>query len=170
MLKPKSVDQFFDVLTKFKTEYAKGYPVAKAYQGAVEEIRKKYSVAYQTIGDLCRRRLGLRTIEDFYGLLEKWVVGDTEPLISVLMNNTKEYSHSKIFDYFKEIGGKPEKQKANSFVAKPEAFNLSLEHETAKKLKVLSLMEENNSSVWLSNAVSEIVEQRYAKWLDNQKK
>ena len=168
MLEPKSVDQFLDVLAKFRVGYNRGCSVPKAYQEAVEETRKKYDVAYQTIGDLCRRRLGLRTIEDFYGLLEKWVVGDNEPLISVLMSNTKEHNHSKIIDYFKEIDGKPSAQKANFCITKRESFNLSLGCDTAKRLKVLSLMEENDSSVWLSKVVSEIVEQRYTKWIENQ--
>jgi hypothetical protein len=168
MLETKSVDQVLDVLSKFRVEHSRGYPVTKAYQSAVGEVRKKYGVAYQTIGDLCRRRLGLRTIEGFYGLLEKWVVGDAEPLISVLMDNTKEHNHGKLIGYFEKKDGKVVEQKTDVCITKRESFNLSLGCDTVKKIKVLSLMEDDNSSVWLSRVVSEIVEQRYANWLTKQ--
>lgn len=167
MLDPKSVDQILSVLRKFRSRYARGEPVTKSYQGAVEAVRKDYDVAYQTIGDLCRRRLELRTINDFYDLLEKWVTGNAQPLISVLLVHTGSENHHKIAEYFKKERPEFDARKTTTIGRQAEPFTLRLGADTAKKVKILSI--ENHSSLeWLSKLVAEVVEQRYENWLKKQ--
>ena len=164
MLETKSVDQILSVLRKFRSRYARGEPVTKAYQGAVEAVRKDYDVAYQTIGDLCRRRLELRTINDFYELLEKWVTGNAQPLIGVLLEHTGTENHHKIADHFKQNKHGSDVRKASPICGRGETFTLRLAADAAKKLKILSI-ESPSSSEWLSEVVAEVVEQHYENWL-----
>jgi len=167
MLHSKSVNQILDVLTKFRARHSRGEPVIKAYQGAVEDVRKDYHVAYQTIGDLCRRRLQLATINNFYNLLEQWIMGNAEPLLDVLLAHTIKQDHGKLSSYFYEGKQKFGTQKTASFALEGETFTFRLGGDAAKKLKILSI-ESGSSSEWLIQVVSEVVNRRYKDWLNDQ--
>ena len=163
MLASKSIEQILAVLTRFRAR-SRGEGVIKAYQRAVDEVRKDYDVAYQTIGDLCRRRLGLRDINQFHDLLEKWVAGNAEPLMSVLIGSTEGQNHDRIRNYFQpENGGN-----VRFHDVVQESFTFRLRCDIAQKLKVLSLMSGNSLPEWLSRIVSQIVQQRYKEWLTTQ--
>lgn len=167
MLRSKSLNQILDVLTKFRARHSRGEPVIKAYQGAVDEVRKDYQVAYQTIGDLCRRRLQLSTINNFYNLLEQWVIGNPEPLLDVLLALTIKQDHDKLISYFDERNQKAGIQKTTSVPLERETFTFRLGGDAAKKLKILSI-EIGSPSEWLSQVVSEVVNRRYKDWLNDQ--
>ena len=167
VLSPRSINQMFDVLTKFRIYYERRYTVDKAYQNAVEDVRKKYGVAYQTIGDLCRRRLELKVIREFYNLLGNWVAGNASPLISVLMAHTREEDHPKISDYFNQQKPKSHTERTAFVRSDEETFTFRLDGDAAKKLKILSI-ESGSPSEWLSQVVSEVVDRRYKDWLNDQ--
>lgn len=162
MLKSKSVDQILDVLTESRARHSNGEPLIRAYQRAVEAVSKDYHVAYQTIGDLCRRRLQLPTINSFYNLLEQWVMGNPDPLMNVLQTHTTIQNHGKLNAYFGE-----RKQEIASITTKGETFTFRLSDDAAKKLKILSI-ECGSPSEWLSRAVPEVINARYKDWLNDQ--
>lgn len=167
MIQSKSVNQILNVLTKFRARHSRGEPIIKAYQGAVDEVRKSYDVAYQTIGDLCRRRLQLRTINDFYNLLEQLVLGNCKPLMDVLMAHTRREDHHRIANYFNQEKPKGSVESPPFPREEGETFTFRLSHDAGKKLKILSI-ESESPSEWLSQAVSEVVYRRYKDWLSDQ--
>jgi len=75
-LRSESIKQILCVLDNFWHQNRNGQSIQYAYREAVNFTAKKYLVRYQTIGDLCRRRLGLTTIYDFHAYLKQWVDGD----------------------------------------------------------------------------------------------
>ena len=167
MLQSKSVDQILDVLAKFRTRHSNGEPLIRAYQGAVEAVCKDYRVAYQTIGDLCRRRLQLPTINSFYNLLEQWVMGNPGPLLSVLQTHTTKRHHDKLCAYFGQGEQEVVAGKTTSITAKGETFTFRVSGDAAKKLKILSI-ESGSPAEWLSRTVPEVVNARYKDWLNDQ--
>ncbi len=165
MLTPKGVDQLLSVLTKFRSAYANGHHPSQSLQDAVDKVRKEYNVTYQTIEDLCRRRLGLERIERLHNLLEKWVIGDSDPLKNVLLQHADTICHRKISDYFNHE--KPLSISQTSQLQEP--FTLRLDTNVVKKFKVLELMVGPSEPDWLAKKVSDIIDERYDKWLNEQR-
>lgn len=169
MLKSMTVKQMIDVLESFKVEYQRHHVVTKAYQTAVDKVSKKYGVAYQTIGDLCSRRMRLESINAFYNLLEKWMLGKPEPLKQLILRNTDTSARHEIVEYFgnvaQGISGCNE-----SFLEEElfETFSIQLQKEKAKKLKVLSIMNSLSVSDKLREQVEKAIEDEYRIWLRKQ--
>jgi len=161
MLRRESAKQVIHVLQRFRVRHRAGEAVVKAYQHAVDDARDKYDVAYQTIGDLCRRRLGLRSVNNFYNLLEKWTMGDSSGLARVLLEHTRSEDHDLIKDFFGEVASPPSRHTE----AKMEGFSVRLDGDRAKKLKVLSVVRDVDGTDWLSEAVSQVVDREYYEWL-----
>jgi len=97
--------QILPLLRFFRSRYRKGQPVHKAYRDAVREVAENTAVTYQTIGDACRRRLGLKKIDELYGLLERWVGGDAMPLATKLKIASAPPVHAAIDAFFAGEGG-----------------------------------------------------------------
>jgi hypothetical protein len=169
MLKSKSVEQLFAVLNRFKVRYSGGESVPKAHQGAVDDVRRDYDVTYQTIGDLCRRRLGLKSINEFHSLLEKWLSGDYMPLMEILKKNTKEKNNQKISEFFGVTSGPSFQRDVPKLDLQDESFTFRLRANIAKKLKVLSVMGGESLPAWLSKTICQVVEEQYKNWLSKQK-
>lgn len=88
----RSTGQLLRVLDGVQRNYGRaGLP--EAYHDAVREVALTHQVAYQTIGDLCRRRLGFDSIDEFIALLREWLGGHP----TRLQKRINEYS---------EIGGR----------------------------------------------------------------
>ena len=168
MLTSKSIEQILAVLTRIRARCLRHDSIKKAYQGAVYETSKNYDVTYQTIGDLCRRRLGLKNIDQFHGLLEKWIAGNAEPLMSVLISKTASRNHYKIRDYFGRKNHEFVVENTRPPGSEEESFTIRLPRDIAKRLKVLSLMSGDSLPKWLSEVVTQVVEQRYKEWLATQ--
>jgi len=161
MLEMKSIEQIIAVMKKFWARHSGGDPVVKAYQCAVDHVSKQYGVAYQTIGDLCRRRLGLKSVNDLYNLLERWTVGDPQALMQTLMENSATEGHHVIRDFFgQEI---QDGVKAPSKGSEP--FSVRLSAAEARKLRAMLMVKDESLSEWLSKKVSELVNREYRLWV-----
>ncbi len=166
MLKRKSVEQIMAVLKRFQIRQRAGDPVTKAYQQAVEDVSKEYDVAYQTIGDLCRRRLGLGAINEFYNRLEKWVAGDPKPLAELLASHTSIEGRQLIEDFFQEdLARLPTTERD-----KTELFSVRIEGAQARKLKAMLLVKGISVSDWLSKCVTKFINEEYKSWLATEAK
>ena len=101
MLRQESVRQLLEVLELTRLARSRGVPLEQAYQDAIRDVSNRYKVRYQTIGDLCRRRLGLRDIDQFVELLRRWLgVGDGGPLKRAIRQNADHEAHRLIEAYF----------------------------------------------------------------------
>jgi hypothetical protein len=171
MLKSRSVEQLLAVLNSFAGRYDNGEKSAvKAFQGAVDDVRKKYGVAYQTIGDLCRRRLKLRSINEFYNLLEQWkIFGNFKPLEETIKRNAKSETHQKITDFFAGTHNVPFVGDVSKSSLPEESFTFHLRTDIAKKLKILSVGESFSIPLWLSKKISQTVEEQYKGWISKEK-
>lgn len=100
MMREKTVKQVLRVLEITRKNHQLGKPSQKALQDAIRKVADDDEVTYQTIGDACRRRQGLGTIDEFHILLDKWFGGDHGPLCSLLMRNSEAQSHRHISCFF----------------------------------------------------------------------
>ena len=100
MLTEKTLDQILGVLELTSKYYESGLPIPKAYQKSVKDIANKYSVRYQTIADGCRRRLNLDNINEFMGLLDKWLGGSPSQLKELILNNVDNLDKYKVENFF----------------------------------------------------------------------
>lgn len=102
MLTPDSVRQLIDVLTLVRHAHSRGVPVPRAYQDAVRDVSNRHRVRYQTIGDLCRRRLALRDVDQFLDMLGRWLRGDATPLKQAMQRNADHVARPLIDTFFAE--------------------------------------------------------------------
>jgi len=136
-MKRSTLKQIFDVLKIFKQNYNGSSPIRNSYSYAVREVAKHYGVAYQTIGDGCRRRLNLTNISEFYELLRDWYNGKPERLISILKRNSEVNDHSEIDKFFGNIytNGVPD---INSEQNQYDSYSVSIQKKDSKILSILS--------------------------------
>jgi hypothetical protein len=166
MLEMKSVEQIVAVLKRFHARQQAGDPIDKAYQQAIEEVSRQYRVAYQTIGDLCRRRLGLQAIHEFYDLLEKWTLGDPRPLAELLRRHTGVEGRQQIDAFFFEGVAAPAVPVSDNV----ESISVSLKVSQARKLKAMLLVKGVPVSDWLSRNVSRLIDEEYKGWVAEEAK
>jgi hypothetical protein len=164
MLRRESIEQILKVLKRFQIRQRTSHSVIRAYQGAVEDVRKEYDVAYQTIGDLCRRRLGLDSINEFYNYLEKWVVGDPKPLVQLLCRHAESEGQHLVRDFFQVSCDLPPVPRSENS-EDSEVFSIQVKDTQARKLKAMSMVKGISVSDWLSRCVAELIEEEYKKWL-----
>lgn len=171
MLQKGSVDQMIDLLTHIKRKYNAGYPIRKAYQDAVETVSKNYKRTYQTIGDLCRRRLKLSEIKEFIDKLEDWINGNPDKLKQLLLQNSETFCRQQIMQFFdNEILGVTTEPQTESTapIEEHEIFTVRLNKNHAKKLKVLTVMNEFSIHKKLADYLENKIEEEYASWLKTQ--
>jgi hypothetical protein len=99
MLTRQSVEQILRVIELISQRYGRGHIISKAYTDAVTQVASEYNVRYQTIGDACRRRLGLEEISEFVDLVQAWQVNGTEDLKKVI-REAIDPRYSNIVDQF----------------------------------------------------------------------
>jgi len=102
MMNRKTVSQLIQVFDQFRINFINGVPLHKSYQDAVRKIADKYAITYQTIGDGCRRRLKLSDITQLHKLLEEWMQGNPEGLVSQLRQNSNPAAHPDIEAFFSD--------------------------------------------------------------------
>jgi len=128
---------------------------------AIRQIAKAYNVRYQTIGDGCRRRLGLQDISEFRKLVKGWIDGDGKDLIDVLKKHSYQQGHTFIDDFFrnypKEIRENiPRPVKTfNLEESRATVFSFRLPNEEAKNLRALAALEEKPIPEWIASIVTE---------------
>lgn len=175
MLRSESVEQMIQILVRFRDKYSRSYNIDEAHKEAVDDVTERWQLSScNTIRDLCSRRLGLSSISKFRNLLEKWMLGEPKPLFELLKIFTPLRFHTEIEAVLVEGKGIALKRGANLSsvnVAQrfDENFSFSIDPQTAKELKVLSVMEGISTSDWLKNTVAILVNREYKVWLDLQK-
>lgn len=100
MLEVGSVHQLLQVLELTRRAKLRGLPLRRAYQDAIHEVSSRHQVRYQTIGDLCRRRLGLADMDGFVALLTQWLAGDRAPLQQRILQHSESAARAMVDDYF----------------------------------------------------------------------
>ena len=107
MLEPHSVDQLLRVLELARQNTRLGFATPVACSRAIHQVSRDEGVTYQTIGDGCRRRLGLKDMSEFHRLVEEWLAGDPAKLTAVLRRNASAGSAQTINTFFSTTA-KPE--------------------------------------------------------------
>lgn len=119
-MRQETIDQILKVISTAAQRYSIGDGIEHSYQYGVTKVSQEYIVAYQTIGDACRRRLGLDHIGEFKTMLQASIKGDTNELRDVLLSKTSRFYHDRINDFFSKlkIGGAT----AEAVSEKPDTF------------------------------------------------
>ena len=177
MLRPESVKQMIHILIRFRDRYSRSYNVDKAHIKAMEEVAQKWQITTQTVQAMCVKRLELSSVFKFRNFLEKWILGDTKPLLELLKRFIPSRFHTEIETILVEgkfntalptLNARPSSTKVP--VRLDENFNFSIDPETAKKLKVLSVMNGFSTSDWLKSIMTDVVRREYQTWLNSQPK
>lgn len=100
MLTTHTVQQLLQVFRLFKVNHAAGMPLHHSYHDAVRKVAEDHSVTYQTIGDGCRRRLELTSINKLYEMLTAWVHGEPSHLLHQLKEHADPAAHPEIDKFF----------------------------------------------------------------------
>jgi len=95
-----SVQQLIQVLERTAKHHRNGAPLPTAYRDSVRDVSRRHGVTYQTIGDLCRRRLALSDIGEFMDLLGKWLRGDADPLRHRIKRHSTRTAHAEVDHFF----------------------------------------------------------------------
>jgi hypothetical protein len=176
MLRPYRVEQMLRVLVRFRDGYSKSYDVDKAHIAAMDDVAQERRITRQTVQDMCTRCLSLPNIFKFRDLLEKWVTGDPKPLLGVLKQHTETGFHAEIEavliqDTVRGAASTPVVRQPSVRAAQRlhENFSLALDPETAKKLRVLSVMQGVSIPDWLQRVVADAIKKEYTVWLDSQR-
>lgn len=151
MLKPTSVEQVLRVLELFRQNKRLGFGTAPACSRAIQQTAREHGVRYQTIGDGCRRRLGLTDMSVFHQLAEAWFVGDSKPLAAVLKSNSLRPSYARIDEFFSEKSSSAGAFNRSS--TRDEEFTtiqVTMPDQDVKKLRVLAALEEKEVTVLAS--------------------
>jgi len=178
-LRSNSISQILEILSRFWFKYSRTYDIDKAHLEAIKEVSQSWNIGEQTIRDLNWRRVGFDSIQDFRGLLDKWVQGDPNPLTDALIRHTSSQYHQEIGKFFdqdkfaaiKKSSGRSlpqEKFDGRRAMTMGETFSFQLHPGIAKKLKVLALVAEISPADWLVNELPEVIEKQYTAWLTKQ--
>ena len=163
MLNPKSVQQLLQVLRLFRENDAGRIHIPDSFHEAVRTVAKNYSVAYQTIGDLCRRRLEL-TANELNEMLSAWVRGEPRTLLHQLKKHSDPVAHSEIDTFFSTTEPptslKPKPSVMSAPKSESEAVSFHLEVHDARLLRALAELEGVSVDALTGRVVSAAVRER----------
>jgi len=166
MMTPQTVQQLLQVFRAFRDNHKSGMPLHRAYQEGVRAVADAHSITYQTVGDGCRRRLGLNDIGELYELLASWVKGDPRELVRQLKEHSDPTAHAQIEQFFSDGNTVPaELRKASQkgpTSDETEVFQFRLPAREARMLKALAELEGVSASNLISNTISAAVRNRMA--------
>lgn len=161
---PQTVQQLLHVFRSFRDNHKSGMPLHRAYQQGVRTVADAHDITYQTVGDGCRRRLGLTDISQLYELLAAWVNGDPCGLVRQLKENSDPLAHAEIEQFFSGGDGAPvEIRKASPkspSTHETEVFQFRLPARVARMLKALAELEGVSAPDLISNTISAAVRDR----------
>lgn len=109
-MKTETLDQILKVISTASQRYELGDGIDNAYQYAVNRVSNDYRVAYQTIGDACRRRLRLDHIGEFKKMLRDSFEGDHSELRAVIERNISQFDSEKVAQFFNDFRKESVKQ------------------------------------------------------------
>lgn len=173
-MRHETAGQMIQVLVRFRDKYKRNNNVGRAHIEAIEEVAARYHVKPQTIRDLCCRRLDL-TASKFRHPLERWMLGDPAPLRRLLKHFMPRSSHTDLDAVLgEETGVAIVEEKAPSAIERvvqrlDENFTVSLDPESAKKVRVLALMKDRSAEDWIAESVLKVLEQEYTAWLNSER-
>lgn len=164
MMTRQSVQQVLQVFQSFRYNYKSGMPLRRAYQKGVKTVADSYGLRYQTIGDGCRRRLGLTNVGELYELLATWMTGDPSGLVHQVTAYSDPLVHVEIREFFSGDYAPPEEDNG-TLRGKPatdetEVFRFRLRVDDARMLKALAELEGISASELVANVLSSIVRDR----------
>lgn len=166
MMTSQTVQQLLHVFRSFRDNHKSGMPLHRAYQEGVRTVADAHSITYQTVGDGCRRRLGLKDISELYELLATWVKGDPRVLVRQLKENSDPSSHADIEQFFSgeevapaEIRKTSPKGPSND---ETEVFQFRLPGRDARMLKALAELEGVSASELIGRTIATAVRDRMA--------
>ena len=102
-MRQETLEQILKVISVAAQRYRLGDGIDHSYQYGVSRVSQEYEIAYQTIGDACRRRLGLDHVGEFKTMLKASFEGDTNKLRDVLFSKTSRFYHDRINDFFSKL-------------------------------------------------------------------
>lgn len=102
-MRQETLEQILKVISLAAQRYSIGDRVDRSYQYGVNRVSQEYGIAYQTIGDACRRRLGLDHVGEFKTMLKASFEGDPSQLRDVLIRKTSRFYHDRINDFFSKL-------------------------------------------------------------------
>ncbi len=158
----ETVEQIFKVVSFSAKHFNQGEGLEHSYQHAVSRVAKEYGIAYQTIGDACRRRLGLNNVGEFKTLLKSSLEGNPNDLRHLILCKTSNTYHGRINEFFAEIKA----SSASIAVKQPEIFvnyNIQLKKSDSDVLKALSQLLGDKPEDILSKVTAEAIKERMKK-------
>jgi len=168
MLESHSVEQVLRVLEFLRQNKRLGFDTSVACSRAIQQVAKQSNVRYQTIGDGCRRRLGLTDMSAFHRLAEDWLRGDVAPLATVLKQKSAKSARPLIDAFF--ASPSPATKTANevrsSMRRSPETLRVSmpvritLSADDSRMLRVLAQLEDREPDVLGVELISASVRER----------
>jgi len=168
MLTERTLDQILEVLARTVENFHAGHAVPKAYQKAVKGVAADYSVRYQTIADGCRRRLNLKNINNFIGLLDDWLSGSPKKLIETLEQNVSETDHYKIRRFFKEVPYETLGEEVNGDGENKKTISLSIEAKYFSQLKLISQDRSMSIQQILEPIINEFINRQFLEYFKKQ--
>ena len=164
-MKRSTLKQIFDVLKIFKQNYNGNSPIRNSYSYAVREVAKHYGVAYQTIGDGCRRRLKLTNISEFYELLREWYNVKPDKLIKILKNNSEVSDHSEIDNFFMNIHTS-NITNISEQQDQYDSYSFRILRRDSKLLKILAEVNDQSIPDYLTILITESLRNKMKKFAD----
>ncbi len=166
MMTPHTVEQLLQVFRRFRDNHASGTPLRPSYHKAVRSVAEAYSVTYQTIGDGCRRRLGLNNINELYELLAAWVKGDSRDLARQLKDNSEPSARGQIDEFFSRTeAALPDRQQLSikaAMSSESETISFRLPARDARMLRALAALEGVSVAELTARAITDAVRDQMA--------
>lgn len=176
MLREKTLQQILSVLNRTKIEYDAGEALPKAYQKSVRQVASLYDVRYQTIADGCRRRLGLKDIDEFLKLVLEWLNGDSSNLKRLLFTIFDDSQKKQIDDFFNTERKKPSHEDIKTYMKKlenklfqenvpeTETITFRIPKEKASRIRLLAEISGNTVPQWVSQNITIIANEQYLQY------
>ena len=139
MITPHTVKQLLQVFHLFHANHTRGMPLNRSYHEAVRSVAEGSSVTYQTIGDGCRRRLELTSINELYEMLSAWVRSESRALLNQLKKCSDPAAHAEIERFFSMTEVTTPSKPKPSFES--VAVSLRLQARDARLLRALAELE-----------------------------
>lgn len=168
MITQNSLEQILDVISSFKSYILLGNSLSTSRQQATKNVAIKNKVTYQTIGDLCRRRLNLTTTEDFNVLLKKIIEGNSGELMDLLILSTHPTQHGTIREYFHNLKmPRLSLNNGNDKIQTHEIIEIELPFESARLIKAYAELKGATVSIVINNIIVPIIKTKMKDFVDS---
>jgi hypothetical protein len=163
-MRQETLEQILKVISLAAQRYSIGDGIDHSYQYGVNRVSQEYKIAYQTIGDACRRRLGLDHVGEFKTMLKACFDGNPTQLRDVLMRKTSRFYHDKINDFFPMLTNVETTSEIKA--KKPETFvpyTVQLKKSDSDILKALAQLLSSKPEEILADVAIEAIKDRMKK-------